>query len=354
MDIRPIDTTYKGYRFRSRLEARWAVFFDELGVRFQYEPEGFDLQGTRYLPDFFLPNGLALFGKDERLGNVWVEIKPTPELSDAERQKLAQFARHTGYHLLLIAGDPGPDATLRLISFNESERWAAPHVHWTYSAGAGLGIVFADDIKRYRDGATHQKLQQLTKTQVLSAAVHKARRERFEVEFKHCKSCGKRFEPLQSHHAYCYDCYREQLNESGSAPRATAKARTATNERALPRTLTLLFAGGGIVIIAAVLIIAFSSLGQPSIAPTTAPTVEVVASPTVTPSPSPTETATATAEPTATEVPVVCNCNSNAYNCTDFQTQADAQACFDYCFEDAGDIHILDEDGDRVACESLP
>jgi hypothetical protein len=30
--LRPIDMVYNGYRFRSRLEARWAVFFDMLGV----------------------------------------------------------------------------------------------------------------------------------------------------------------------------------------------------------------------------------------------------------------------------------------------------------------------------------
>ena len=53
--IKAIETEYNGYRFRSRLEARWAVFFDELGIKYQYEPEGFDLDGTLYLPDFYLP-----------------------------------------------------------------------------------------------------------------------------------------------------------------------------------------------------------------------------------------------------------------------------------------------------------
>lgn len=33
MDIKPIETHYNGYRFRSRLEARWAVFFDALGIK---------------------------------------------------------------------------------------------------------------------------------------------------------------------------------------------------------------------------------------------------------------------------------------------------------------------------------
>jgi len=52
--IKAIETVYNGYRFRSRLEARWAVFFDTLGIEYRYEPEGFDLDGIWYLPDFFL------------------------------------------------------------------------------------------------------------------------------------------------------------------------------------------------------------------------------------------------------------------------------------------------------------
>lgn len=62
--IKPIETRYKGYRFRSRLEARWAVFFDTLGVSWEYEAQGYDLDGLRYLPDFWLPKH-----------DTWVEIK---------------------------------------------------------------------------------------------------------------------------------------------------------------------------------------------------------------------------------------------------------------------------------------
>lgn len=67
MNIKPIETIYKGYRFRSRLEARWAVFFDQLAIKWQYEVEGFDLPGGRYLPDFYLPDYKCYF-----------EIKPPP------------------------------------------------------------------------------------------------------------------------------------------------------------------------------------------------------------------------------------------------------------------------------------
>ena len=45
MNIKPIETVYNGYRFRSRLEARWAVFFRAVGIEYQYEPEGFDMDG---------------------------------------------------------------------------------------------------------------------------------------------------------------------------------------------------------------------------------------------------------------------------------------------------------------------
>ena len=54
--MKAIDTVYNGYKFRSRLEARWAVFFDEAGITWEYEKEGYDLgDGVYYLPDFWLP-----------------------------------------------------------------------------------------------------------------------------------------------------------------------------------------------------------------------------------------------------------------------------------------------------------
>lgn len=65
--ISAIETQYMGYRMRSRLEARWGVFFDYLGIEWEYEKEGFDLgDDGYYLPDFWLP-----------VQHVWVEIKPT-------------------------------------------------------------------------------------------------------------------------------------------------------------------------------------------------------------------------------------------------------------------------------------
>lgn len=68
--MKAIETTYKGYRFRSRLEARWAVFFDALGLQWEYEPEGFVTSAGWYLPDFRVR-------RTHRAGVDWVEVKPS-------------------------------------------------------------------------------------------------------------------------------------------------------------------------------------------------------------------------------------------------------------------------------------
>ena len=100
MDIKPIETHYNGYRFRSRLEARWAVFFDAAGIKYEYEPEGYVLDdGTPYLPDFYLPELRA-----------FVEIKranlPDDERENAEEKCRLLSAGNLDDSVLLCAGDP--------------------------------------------------------------------------------------------------------------------------------------------------------------------------------------------------------------------------------------------------------
>ena len=101
--IKPIETYYNGYRFRSRLEARWAVFFDALDMKYKYEPEGFDLgDGEYYLPDFYLDDF-----------ELFIEIKPfdrsmvryVGDNNEWER-KCARFRDSTGKAILLCYGDP--------------------------------------------------------------------------------------------------------------------------------------------------------------------------------------------------------------------------------------------------------
>lgn len=93
--IKPIETRYKGYRFRSRLEARWAVFFDALGLNWEYEPEGFDLGCLgSYLPDFVLPE----------LG-MWVEVKGcASKITEDEADKAQELFRQSGMAVAIVAG----------------------------------------------------------------------------------------------------------------------------------------------------------------------------------------------------------------------------------------------------------
>jgi len=98
--IKPIETQYKGYRFRSRLEARWAVFFDALEIRWEYEPEGFDLgKAGWYLPDFWLPDY-----------DCWFEIKrgedAVSEVAILRVKTLCDGMKTSG---AIVCGLPTPD-----------------------------------------------------------------------------------------------------------------------------------------------------------------------------------------------------------------------------------------------------
>lgn len=98
--LKVIGTEYNECLFRSRLEARWAVFFDSLGIDYDYELEGYALHGEpkdlMYLPNFFLP----------RIG-VHAEVKPhLSTISDSDIQKIITFASDSEMQLLLIVGTP--------------------------------------------------------------------------------------------------------------------------------------------------------------------------------------------------------------------------------------------------------
>ena len=92
--IQAIETRYAGCRFRSRLEARWAVFFDTLDIEWQYESEGFDLpHAGLYLPDFFFPKWA-----------LWMEIKGVDPSRD-ELHKLECFRDYIA-PIVLFIGPP--------------------------------------------------------------------------------------------------------------------------------------------------------------------------------------------------------------------------------------------------------
>lgn len=119
----------------------------------------------------------------------------------------------------------------------------------------------------------------------------------------------------------------------------------------------------GIAVLWLALLAVVPGMAQTIPSPIYLPVIRVAPPPTATPTFTATPTqapATPTAIATTTPVPTATTallyiCDRDTYNCADFETQSEAQAALDYCVERGfGDIHKLDQDGDGVACESLP
>ncbi|MEV4383701.1 hypothetical protein [Streptosporangium sp. NPDC049644] len=126
MNIKPIETRYAGYRFRSRAEARWAVFMDALGVPWDYEPQGYVIEGIPYLPDFLVyPESRFAF---------WLEIKGTFPTKE-EIGKAQLLAKGTGTTAFVYFGKPEvPAPDLSHITSFEDFMGSPGHI-WTDEDG---------------------------------------------------------------------------------------------------------------------------------------------------------------------------------------------------------------------------
>lgn len=132
--MKAIETIYNGYKFRSRLEARWAVFFDQLHIEYQYESEGYVLEnGLCYLPDFYLPS----------LG-VYVEIKPAFNiLSREDILKIDAFRLGENNNLLLIIGSPTNQAMYLINRCNMLPYYDVEESYKEYTDNIGEAYQFA-------------------------------------------------------------------------------------------------------------------------------------------------------------------------------------------------------------------
>lgn len=169
--IKAIETQYKGYRFRSRLEARWAVFFDALGLRWEYEPEGFDLGGAGwYLPDFKVeyPGRNA----SER-HHEWFEVKADAKAITApEWTKMLAFQKEAG--LVLLDGTPDMRMYCDPEWFLDKTEDSTQFKRFGQSLFCMRGRMWADHHDTFFD---HEPIEVLTK---LRRAVEAARSARFE------------------------------------------------------------------------------------------------------------------------------------------------------------------------------
>lgn len=116
--MKAIETEYAGCRFRSRTEARWAVFFDARGWRWEFEPEGFELPSGRYLPDF------RVWTKGTHSDPLWFEVKPfTADCPPDARW--ADLAKGSELHVLTAYGMHRPGDGCK--EAWERRRQAEPH-----------------------------------------------------------------------------------------------------------------------------------------------------------------------------------------------------------------------------------
>jgi hypothetical protein len=100
-DVEAIETEFEGIQFRSRTEARWAVFFSVLHLTYSYEQEKVTLSnGEIYLPDFYLPEL-----------DAWFEVKAENDaIVTQEASKARQLAAdRPGQRVWLAIGSPNSE-----------------------------------------------------------------------------------------------------------------------------------------------------------------------------------------------------------------------------------------------------
>lgn len=109
--IQALPTIYKGHEFRSRLEARWAIFFDCMGWKWEYEPEAVETRHGGYLVDFWLPDH-----------KVYAEVKPG-EFTSVEFDKACDLVDKSRRSLLLLSGEPQPLLSYYLVTGDFERVW---------------------------------------------------------------------------------------------------------------------------------------------------------------------------------------------------------------------------------------
>ena len=96
-----IPTKYDGIEYRSRLEARWAAFMQNIGWNIVYEP--FD--GDGYIPDFLVQGDNPLL----------IEVKPASVAADyqaAVPKAERGLAAHWTHDILIVGSTPFPTVSL--------------------------------------------------------------------------------------------------------------------------------------------------------------------------------------------------------------------------------------------------
>lgn len=103
-----IPTVYANAKFRSLLEARYAVLFDLLGIKWEYEP---DLRLRGYIADFVVD--AEVYSTPQVPGPVLVECRPITN-ADEFHDVIAKISR---------SGWRGPAIVASAIMFPQASPW---------------------------------------------------------------------------------------------------------------------------------------------------------------------------------------------------------------------------------------
>ena len=289
MEAKPLPTTYDGTNFRSRLEAKWAAFFNLLGWHWEYETS---TAFGEWMPDFTL----LLHDESRTEQRVYVEAKPKKHLAAA----IEKIEKSGCDDPVLILAD-GPDGFRA-----DSERY---FLGWYFHKGemsraiitmcSEQGLHFcktADKRPHHRCGKLDQKRALLREHRTLTGYWREAGNR---VQLRPPR---ERRQARMEASEHCWTLSRTR-EEPGKPPRSGVPRRW-------------LAVGGGALIagvaVALALVFALGSGDGESVAPP-----------------------------------------FEDRDCADFSSWAEAQALYEEAGGPASDPHSLDPDGDGVACERL-
>ncbi|MDG9785235.1 hypothetical protein [Metapseudomonas otitidis] len=88
---------HNGYKLRSYTELMWARLMDAVDIFYLYEPHLIQVDGCKYLPDFYLPES-----------DMYLEVKGTYP-TDEEKAKAAQVLERTGRPVVFLVARPQAD-----------------------------------------------------------------------------------------------------------------------------------------------------------------------------------------------------------------------------------------------------
>lgn len=135
---------YKGIEFRSKLESKTAQALDNVGIAWEYEPDGYKLSnGLWYRPDFWLPDA-----------RQFVECKGV--MSSTDSAKIVGLVEDTGHPVLALSYD---NAMLVMRAYDASDAGIAAYqgddiaLTWCASCGKPWFISWSDTYECRNCGA---------------------------------------------------------------------------------------------------------------------------------------------------------------------------------------------------------